>query len=389
VGRLAGTPSIHFRGKGRRQQLAYLPEHALNAVCPYFTMFPVEFPLSVLRVAPRRSLVADPFCGRGTTAYAARFLGLRSFGIDSSPVAVAIARAKLASSSANRVVKLAEALLQRLAPYSVPIGPFWNRAFHRSTLDQICKLRAGLLEEAETDTAILLRAILLGVLHGPISKVPASASYLSNQMPRTFAPKPDYAVRYWRANALKPPQRNAIEIIRRKAERVLATVPSRIDSATHVKCGDSRMPSAFSRLPRTITHVVTSPPYYGLRTYLEDQWLRLWLLGGPSHVQYGAATQVSHQSPESFAESLAAVWDQVGEHSVPDVRMVVRFGGIGSRRSDPRAILSASLQRSAIPWRVSTVRPVDSPRGIRRQADQMRLNVVSRLEYDFYIRRAR
>ena len=28
--------------------------------------------------------------------------------------------------------------------------------------------------------------------------------------------------------------------------------------------------------------VVTSPPYYGLRTYGPDQWLRQWFLGGPA-----------------------------------------------------------------------------------------------------------
>ena len=64
--------------KSAKSPLAYDPRHALNAVCPYFTMFPLEFPLAVLRSAPRNALVADPFCGRGTTIYAARYLGLKS-----------------------------------------------------------------------------------------------------------------------------------------------------------------------------------------------------------------------------------------------------------------------------------------------------------------------
>ena len=65
---------------------------ALNAICPYFTMFPLGFPLRILRErAARADWVLDPFCGRGTTNYAARVLGLPSLGVDSSPVAVAIA----------------------------------------------------------------------------------------------------------------------------------------------------------------------------------------------------------------------------------------------------------------------------------------------------------
>jgi len=73
------------------------PSQALNAICPYYTMFPLEFPISVLkRVGKPRLRVLDPFCGRGTTIFAARLKGHRAFGIDSSPIAIAIARAKLA-----------------------------------------------------------------------------------------------------------------------------------------------------------------------------------------------------------------------------------------------------------------------------------------------------
>lgn len=46
---------------------------ALNAVCPYYTMFPLEFPLGVLtRQSRPKQWVLDPFCGRGTTTFAAR-----------------------------------------------------------------------------------------------------------------------------------------------------------------------------------------------------------------------------------------------------------------------------------------------------------------------------
>jgi hypothetical protein len=62
----------------------------LNALCPYYTMYPLDFPLRVLanRIRPQE-WVLDPFCGRGTTNFAARLVGLSSVGIDSSPIAVA------------------------------------------------------------------------------------------------------------------------------------------------------------------------------------------------------------------------------------------------------------------------------------------------------------
>ena len=61
---------------------------ALNAVCPYYTMYPLDFPLSVLKKHGKRGdWVLDPFCGRGTTNFAARLLEMPSVGVDSSPVA--------------------------------------------------------------------------------------------------------------------------------------------------------------------------------------------------------------------------------------------------------------------------------------------------------------
>ena len=72
----------------------------LNAISPYFTMFPLDFALSSLEGRARPGeRVLDPFCGRGTSSFAARVLGLDSLGVDVSPVAVAITQAKLVSPS--------------------------------------------------------------------------------------------------------------------------------------------------------------------------------------------------------------------------------------------------------------------------------------------------
>src|SRR5712691_8107512 len=81
---------------------------ALNAVCPYYTIFPLEFPLGVLTRRSRpKQWVLDPFCGRGTTTFAARLLGLPSIGLDSNPLATALAAAKLSNVSARQVVATA------------------------------------------------------------------------------------------------------------------------------------------------------------------------------------------------------------------------------------------------------------------------------------------
>jgi hypothetical protein len=117
---------------------------ALNAVCPYYTMFPLEFPLGVLARRSRpKQWVLDPFCGRGTTTFAARLLGLPSVGLDSNPLAAALAAAKLPSVSPRQVSATARYILHRHPePGDVPSGGFWRSAYNPTTLRQLCRLRA-------------------------------------------------------------------------------------------------------------------------------------------------------------------------------------------------------------------------------------------------------
>ncbi|MDR6860238.1 hypothetical protein [Variovorax guangxiensis] len=57
----------------------------------------------------------------------------------------------------------------------------------------------------ESDTTVVLRAAMLGCLHGPLNKSPERRSYFSNQMPRTFSAKPSYSLRYWSEHKTQPP----------------------------------------------------------------------------------------------------------------------------------------------------------------------------------------
>src|ERR1700734_730690 len=103
---------------------------ALNGICPYFTMFPLEFPRRVLtRHAHAGQTVLDPFAGRGTTLYAGRLEGLHAYGVDSNPVAVAISAAKLANATSGRIAAAARHILKtHRFPKAVPTGDFWQLA---------------------------------------------------------------------------------------------------------------------------------------------------------------------------------------------------------------------------------------------------------------------
>lgn len=343
-------------------------------------MFPLEFPLGVLRDASPGQLVVDPFCGQGTTNYAARTRGVFSIGVDSSPVAVALTQAKLANTAPHRVVAAARRILRNVPePSEVPDNEFWRWAFHRDVLPVMCRLREGLLANCRSDARKALRAIVLGALHGPRRK--SRPSHFSNQSQRTYAPKPRYAVGYWKKHNLTPEPVDVLEIIRERAVRYYSN--EEIASGKVVR-GDSRK-NVFARAAggEKADWIITSPPYYGLRTYLPDQWLRRWFLGGSSEVEYSAQGQLLHSSPEAFASDLRQVWRNVGGICAPGARLVVRFGGINDRNADPLSIIKTSLEGSG--FEIQSVEPAGSASNGQRQALHFsRSNVQAREEHDLW-----
>lgn len=356
---------------------------ALNAICPYYTMFPLHFPMRVLRGrVDAHDWVLDPFCGRGTTNFAARLLGVRSVGIDTSRVAVALTQAKLADATAREIVDAVRRILRKRTPVTVPKGEFWRRAFHPNVLRSLCRLRRALLENCRSDARILLRAILLGALHG--SRTKQEPSHLSNQCPRTYAPKPSYAVRFWRKHRLWAPDVDIVEVVCRRAERYLTERPRRTRAV--VALADSRTRGCFGR--RKFRWIITSPPYYGMRTYVPDQWLRDWFLGGPQRVVYTPPNgELSHRSPAEFASQLSSVWRNVRRVSTDDALLVVRFGGITDRKADPDGLIRQSLCEGG--WRLVTVRDAGTASNGRRQAEQFQLSSGGPVkEFDYYARAA-
>ena len=360
----------------------FRPENvALNGICPYFTMFPLEFPLNILKRRAREGdIVLDPFCGRGTTNFAARLVGLSSLGVDASPVAAAITASKLVTTTVDEILEEARQILTKREAQLIPMSEFWQWAFHPTVLDSLCRFREAFLEDCTTAPRVALRGILLGALHGPKQKT--FPSYFSNQCPRTYAPKPAYATRYWQDRRLTSESIDVLAVIERRAKRYYGT-SSAIRGA--VRLADSRTTEALQpeTLETRFDWVITSPPYYGIRTYIPDQWLRHWLVGGPDSVDYTNRHQVVHSSPEDFAADLRQVWRNVENVCADDARMVIRFGGITNRTANPLDIIKSSLDGSG--WRIRTIRKAGSARDGKRQADAfLRHKTKPMVEYDIW-----
>ncbi|TFE70034.1 hypothetical protein A7K73_05130 [Candidatus Methylacidiphilum fumarolicum] len=363
---------------------AQSPILGLNTVCPYYTMFPLEFPLRRLTNADKNEWVLDPFCGRGTTLFAARLLGLGCVGIDSNPIAAAIAAAKLAQTTSDAVVETARSILtSQSSPISMPAGDFWNLCYHPDTLKEICILRERLMESCKTAEEIVLRALLLGILHGPRNR--GLPTYLSNQMPRTYATKPNAAVRYWqRTNKTEPPRVDVLNAVKRRAEYSLRIIPPPSKGAVYF--GDAQHTDRVVPASYRFNWVVTSPPYFGMCTYRPDQWLRNWFLGGADAVDYSQEGQISH-SADRFTEELSNVWKSVAKRCSPGAILIIRFGYLPSVPVDAREILQMSLNLADSGWRIRRWIDAGSANNGRRQSEQFcRMMKAATREFDVYAR---
>ncbi|MDR2552378.1 MAG: site-specific DNA-methyltransferase [Treponema sp.] len=339
----------------------------LNGICPYFTMFPLQYPVNILNNTQKDTIVLDPFCGRGTSIFAARMFGYNAYGIDNNPVAVAISKSKLSAATVEMIMETLNKALDYTGNYDIPQSEFWQWAFEMTVLEQLCKIRAY-LHQHDGMTENALRGIILGALHGPKAKQMENNSYLSNQMPRTFSSKPSYSISYWKKHNIKPDKISIAAVVKKRAQRYYNDVIPEVNS--NIINGDSRENASYRQLP-PMTLIITSPPYYGMRTYYIDQWLRNWFLGGPDVPVNILNNQMDHSSPDDFARNLGMVWKNCARFTTPDARMYVRFGSIPSRKTSARDIFEKSIALSENAWRIIAVSDAGNSSCGKRQAAQM------------------
>jgi len=188
-------------------------------------------------------------------------------------------------------------------------------------------------------------------------------------MPRTYATKPDAAVKFWKARGMKPPRVPVLDTMLRRIKYTLALVPP-VPVRGEVWQGDARL--VLPRLRRKFDWVVTSPPYFGMYSYVADQWLRSWFLGGRPAVDYDASQQISQGGVDGFTAGMATVWKWTALRCRPGAIVGIRFGALPSARVDPEQLLRKSLDQADAGWKVLEVRDAGTPKRQARQAAQFK-----------------
>ncbi len=321
----------------------------LHSICPYFAMFPEDFVRKYLdQYTKKGDVVFDAFSGRGTTLLESLLNGRHAAAIDINPVAYCISAAKAAipdyDDLNDRIDDLNYAYTRTrrsfLEARRAILPPFFGRAFHPDTLRQVLFLRSA-LQWRKSRIDRFVAALALGSLHGEMDK---SSAYFSNQMPRTISTKPDYSLAYWRNNNLWPRKRDVFEILRQRAELRYSGTHPQHDG--RVVLGDARTAGEiFGEIKGGVSAVITSPPYFDVTNFEEDQWLRLWFLGHKSHPTYDQVSKDDRYrdgAKDAYWAFLTAAWVGLKPLLKRSAVIVCRLGGKGI----PQAAMTRRLRES-------------------------------------------
>lgn len=319
---------------------------------PYYAMFPSGFADNVVSEYSKvGDTVIDPFAGRGTTLFSAAITGRKAIGIEVNPVGWIYSKTKLNPAPKRDVLRRIADIKSQSRGYrshgeGLPL--FFHYCFAKNIRSFLTCAR-GVLDWRDSDLDRTVMAFLLTHLHGK------STDSLSNQMRQTKAMSPQYAVDWWRTHQLYPPDVDPVAFFEQKLKwRYAKGTPETSVSTVLLGDGTALLPRLRGNLRRNglarPALMLTSPPYFGITNYHYDQWIRLWLLGGPptdrrAHTEFTGKHQGKFENLHVYASLLTTVFQSCAKILRSDAVVYVR-----TDRREPTVSITRATLKHAFPF---------------------------------------
>ncbi len=260
----------------------------LNTLCSYLAMFPLGVPEKFIREYTKEGdLVFEPFSGRGTTNIAAIKNNRRVISTDLSPLAFVLSKAKTIPVNNNKAIKRVEELEKEYRNFKDIIN-LKDEAFEdidvfysSINLKQLYFIREKLGKNFTKLNAIdnYILAISLGIAHGPTRKTGGknNSMYFSVNMSNGMSMAPAYARKYINKHNLHKIETNIFEqIISRIKVKNSEILNNGLENKAHLMDATKSSKLFKDNKPKLI---FTSPPYLNLIKYVDQNWIRFWILG--------------------------------------------------------------------------------------------------------------
>ena len=268
----------------------------------------------ILNYSRPGELIVDPFAGSGTVLLEAVRLGRRALGVDISPYAALLSRAKL--SAPNTLDEALNQAKERLAvaslrpqPDNQVIPPWVKSFFHPDTLSEAINFA----DECQEQKDDFLLACMLGILH---HQRPGFLSYPSSHLTPYLRDKKfpkDQFPHLYQYRALEP--------------RLLAKVERAYKRKEFHVAGDQYsfvLNNALETIfPDEVGCFITSPPYMNALDYGRDNRLRLWFIDKQGSEQIDRSQS---QQREGFQELMEKFSQQAVNSLLPNGHCIVIVG---------------------------------------------------------------
>lgn len=291
-----GLPGMEIAPVLQRQRTRY-SAHGLHEYRGKFNPQVVRVIGNMLGLSPG-SWVLDPFCGSGTSLLEGIHNGWNAIGVDLNPLAVMIARAKIAAMhvSSETLVGQTKMLKEHLIEKSGHLrldrafdedeklrlgGPKWEVYLHGlgylrawftdSVLIQLSSIMQGIRELPSAEVRLIARVILSDVLREVSLQEPADLrirrrkSFLQNE---PVIPLFLQALKF-KIGSISSTRRNLAEI-----PAIQAALLGDARRCRRVVRSEAPLDS-----PQVFDAAITSPPYATALPYIDTQRLSLMLLG--------------------------------------------------------------------------------------------------------------
>jgi hypothetical protein len=259
----------------RQRQASSLHEISYRACFkPQLPRFFIE------RLTQCGEVVYDPFMGRGTTVLEAALLGRVPYGCDINPLSVVLTRPRLRPPRLEEVAqRLRQIDFASFDEFPEDLLVF----FHPDTLRAIASLKKYLLARRATDSLDPVDEwICLLALNRLTGHSPGFFSVYTLPPNQAVSVKSQRKINSRRNQT--PPRRDVSSIILKKtrillrdcdmaSRQVLAKIAPRALLLTQPAAATPEIPD------RSVSLVVTSPPFLDVVDYATDNWLRCWFLG--------------------------------------------------------------------------------------------------------------